>query len=86
MKLNEDFIVYNTGEETLVVPTAAADFHGLVQGNKSVDTILQSLVSETTEEDIVQTMLDKYDGSEADIRADVADVLSQLRSIGAIDE
>ena len=86
MKLNENFIVYNTGKDTLLVPTGGADFHGLVQGNKSVDTILNCLLSETTEEDIVKAMLEKYDGDEADIRADVADILAKLRSIGAIDE
>ena len=86
MKLNDNFIIYNTGRATLLVPLGTADFHGLVQGNKSVDTILNCLLSETSEEMIVQAMIEKYDGDEDDIRTDVASVLSQLRAIGAIDE
>ena len=46
MKLNPDFVVHNTGEETLLVPTARAPFHGLVQGNKTLDVILGCLQTE----------------------------------------
>ena len=86
MKLKKDFIVHNVGDETLLVPTAEADFHGLVQGNKTVDTILNCLAEDTTEEKILIALKEKYDGDEADMRADIADVIAKLRTIGAIDE
>ena len=86
MKLKNEFIVHNVGDETLLVPTADASFHGLVQGNKTVDTILRCLQEDTTEEKILDSLKEKYDGDEADMRADIADVIKRLRAIGAIDE
>ena len=49
MKLNHNFIVHNTGDETLLVPTAEAPFHGLIQGNKTLEFILNCLQEDTTE-------------------------------------
>ena len=86
MKLKNEFIVHNIADETLLVPTAEASFHGLVQGNKTVDTILSCLKEDTTEEKILDSLKEKYDGDEEDMRADIADVIKRLRAIGAIDE
>ena len=86
MKLKNEFIVHNVGDETLLVPTADASFHGLVQGNKTVDTILRCLQEDTTEERILDSLKEKYDGDEADMRADIADVIAKLRTIGALYE
>ena len=86
MKLKNEFIVHNVGDETLLVPTADANFHGLVQGNKTVDTILNCLKEDTTEEKVLDSLKEKYDGDEEDMRADIADVIKRLRAIGAIDE
>lgn len=85
MKLKDEFIVHNVGDETLLVPTAEASFHGLVQGNKTVDVILNCLMKDTTEEEILSVMKERFDGDEADMRADIADVIAQLRAIGAVD-
>ena len=86
MKLKNEFIVHNVGDETLLVPTADANFHGLVQGNKTVDTILNCLKEDTTEEKVLDSLKEKYDGDEEDMRADIADVIKRLRAIVAIDE
>ena len=40
-------------------------------------------MNETSEEEIVGTMLGEYDGDEADIRADAADVIALGRRSGA---
>ena len=85
MKLNEDFIMHNTGEEILLVPTAAARFHGLVQGNKAVEVILSCLQNDTTEDEILSVMKEKFDGDEEDMREDIRDVIKKLKEIGAID-
>ncbi|MBQ3418271.1 MAG: PqqD family protein [Ruminococcus sp.] len=85
MKLNEDFIMHNTGEEILLVPTAAARFHGLVQGNKAVEVILSCLQNDTTEDEILSVMKEKFDGDEEDMREDIRDVVKKLKEIGAID-
>ena len=86
MKLNPDFIVHTIGEDTMLVPTGAAAFHGIAQGNKTVEVILGCLQEDTTEEAIVEALKARFDGDPAEMREDVAEVLSQLRSIGALDE
>lgn len=84
--LNENYIFHTIDGEAVVVPTAGASFHGLVQGNKSVGAILECLSRGATQEDIVKDLCDRFDGNEAEIREDVADVIARLREIGAIDE
>ena len=86
MKLKNEFIVHNVGDETLLVPTADASFHGLVQGNKSVRVILECLQQDTTEEAITDELCRQFQGDREVIRADVAEVLTRLREIGAIDD
>ena len=86
MKLNPAFVVHNTGDETLLVPTAATPFHGLVQGNKTLDVILGCLQTETTEEAIVASLAARFRGDPDDMREDVAAALEQLRKIGALME
>lgn len=70
----------------MLVPTADAEFHGLVQGNKSVGFILKCLEKDTTEEEITDAMFNRFSGDREIMRADVADVVSKLKDIGAIDE
>ena len=86
MKLKDTFIVHTMDNETLLVPTGSADFRGLAQGNKSVGVILDCLSDDTTIEEIVDALRKRFDGSVDNMRADVIDIIDQLRSIGAIDE
>lgn len=86
MKLNKNFLTHSIAGQTVLIPVAEAEFHGLVQGNKSVEVIFQCLQKGTTEEEIVEEMCRRYDGDRAVIRADVADTIKKLKSIGAIDE
>ena len=86
MKLNKDFIKRTKGGVALVVPTAKASFHGIVQGNSSVAAILELLENDITLDGIVDAMCERYDGDPAVIRADVEDVISKLKGIGVIDE
>ncbi len=39
MKLKNSFVHHQLESETVIVPTADADFHGLVQGNKTLAAI-----------------------------------------------
>ena len=86
MKLNRNFISHTIDGESVLVPTADADFHGLVQGNKSVGVILECLEKDTTEEEIIDALSERFSGDREIMRADVANVISKLREIGAIDE
>ena len=84
MRLNPDFIVHSVDGNTLLVPTASAEFHGLIRGNKSVGVILGCLEKGATEEEIVNTMLERFDANRCVIENDVKDVIFKLREVGAI--
>ncbi len=85
MKLNNSFISHQMDGQTVIVPTAAADFHGLVQGNKTLGVIAACLQTDTTEEEIVNTLCARFDGDREEIKADVHEAVEQLKKIGAID-
>ena len=86
MKLNENFLIHTISGETLLIPTAAAPFHGLGEGNETVGVILNCLTEDTTEEKIVDTLAAEFVGDRADMAEDVRSVINKLRKIGALDE
>lgn len=86
MKLKKDFIAHNTGSESLLVPTGAAEFSGLVKGNKTFGVIVELLKEETTQEEIVAAMHARFNAPDGAIENDVARAISELRDIGALDE
>jgi len=86
MKLNDDFIVHISNDETLLVPVGGRDFSGIVKGNKTLEFILDCLKEDTTEDRIVQLMTEKFDAPEEVIRADVVKAITNLRKVGALDE
>ncbi len=86
MKLREDFLTYPNGDKTVLVPVGRKAFSGVVKGNKTTAYIFECLKEDVSEEEIVRRMLEKYDGPEEKIAADVRMVLGELRRIGAIEE
>lgn len=86
MKLNDCFLIHTIGEETLLIPTASAPFHGLGEGNATVGVILRCLTEDTDEEQIVDALSKAYAGSRDEMAEDVRSVIQKLKSIGAIDE
>ena len=86
MKLNQGFISHSDGEDKLLVSTGASDFKGLVRGNASAGFIMSCLESDTTEDEIVSKMLQTFEVSEEIARRDVRKIVTQLKSIGAIDD
>ena len=86
MKLNKNFLTHQTGNDTVIVPTANAGFSGVVQGNETLGVILDLLKEDTTEQQIIDKIAEQYDAPRAEIEEDVKGVISGLRKIGAIDE
>ncbi len=86
MKLKEGFITHETDGETVMVSAGNTSFNGLTRSNRTASFILNCLKEETTEQKIVEAMLEKYDASEEVIAADVKKILNTLRKIGALDE
>lgn len=84
MKLKDTFITYTaSGEHTMV---ATEGFAGVVRSNHTAAFIIEALKKPTTPEQIVDAMAAKYDAPQEVLEKDVAKVLTQLRSIGAIED
>lgn len=86
MKLKQGFITHNTESESLLVPAGGAGFSGLVRGNRTLGAILVLLTEETTEENIIAAMTQRFDAPKDVIAHDVREALAELRKIGALDE
>ena len=86
MKLKDGFITHEMDGEQIMVAAGEAKFSGLVRSNPTAAFIVNCLKKQTTAREIVAAMVEKYDAPQAVIAADVEKILSQLRSIGALDE
>lgn len=86
MKLNKEFLLHNTGSESILVPTGSAGFSGVVRGNKTLGAVLELLKEETTEAEIVNALKSRFDAPDGAIERDVAKALAELCKIGALDE
>ena len=85
MKLNKEYLLHNTGSESILVPTGAAVFSGVVRGNKTLGAVLELLKTETTAAEIIAELKARFDAPEGVIETDVAKALTELRKIGALD-
>lgn len=85
MRLNRHFISYTSAGEQILVDVTS-HFSGLIRSNPTAAYIVECLQNDTTEEQIVCAMLDKYDAPREVIAGDVARILQKLRSVGALEE
>ena len=86
MKLNKEFLLRNTGSESILVPSGSAGFSGVVRGNKTLGAVLELLKEETTETEMISVLKTRFDAPDGAVEKDVAKVLAELRLIGALDE
>ena len=86
MKLSTIFLTHETKGEHITVSTNGTKFNGLIRSNSTAAFIVESLKMDITESEIVDKFLAKYDVDRAIVEKDVANIISQLRSIGAIVE
>lgn len=84
MKLNPKFLTHETKGEHITVSTTGTKFNGLIRSNSTAAFIVESLKTETTESEIVDKMLEKYDVDRDTAEKDVANIIGKLRSIGAV--
>lgn len=89
MKLAKGFITHTIGDEQMMVAAgpAAKRFHGMVQSNETAAFIVDCLKKPTSEEEIVDAILLRYDGVDRQTATeDLREILAKLRSIHALDE
>lgn len=86
MKIRSSFIRHDSDGESMLIPTGDASFSGIVKGNPTLGAIIDLMSEDTTEEEVVAKMREKYNAPEGVIERDVSLVIDKLRSIGALDE
>ncbi|MEE0858030.1 MAG: PqqD family protein [Acutalibacteraceae bacterium] len=85
MKLKDDFLTHYSDKEQVMVDTSGK-FSGIVRSNPTAGFIVDCLKSDTTECEIIEKMVAKYDAPVEVITEDVQKILNTLKGIGAIDE
>lgn len=75
---NGDFVAIATGE-------ASRSFSGLIRNNATSHFIFTQLMTDTTEEAILQAVLEKYDVSEETALRDIRRIIAQLREQNLLD-
>ena len=85
MKLNSDFVTHTSGDEQLMI-SVGGSFNGIVRSNSTAAKIIELLAKETTEEKIVDALLEIYEVTREKVSSDVKRIIADLRKIGAIDE
>ena len=86
MKIKDSFIAHESDGESMLIPTGDAKFSGIVKGNSTLGAIVGYLMEETTEEEVVEKMMARFDAPREVIARDVNTVISELKRIDALDE
>ena len=86
MKLKDGFITHEMDGKQLLVGTGRTGFAGMVKSNQPAAFLVDLLKTETSREQLLSAMLEKYDVDEDVASRDLDKVLETLRSIGALDE
>ena len=86
MKLKDGFITHEMDGKQLLVGTGRTGFAGMVKSNQTAAFLVDLLKTETSREQLLSAMLEKYDVAEDVASRDLDNVLETLRSIGALDE
>ena len=86
MKQNPNYLLRSVAGSTVLVPVGEAtrDFPGMVTMNPTSTYLWEQLTEEKTEADLVQALLDRYEVTQTQAAADVADFVKTLTLIGAI--
>lgn len=87
MKLNPKFLTHVTKGEHYMISTSNTKFKGIVKNNETAAFIIECLKTDTTESAIADKLMKEYkDADRPTVERDVANIISKLRSIGAIVE
>ncbi len=85
MRLKDTFITHDSDREQVLIDVTSS-FAGLVRSNRTAAFIVECLKEDTTKEQIVDAMYEKYDAPKEVLQKDVDAIVEKLRGIGAIEE
>jgi len=86
MRLKDDFILHNTGEDFVIIATGEAtkNFNGIIKLNNMGGEIVSFLSNDISEEDIVKAIVEKYEVDYDTAKEDIKNILDSLRKAGVI--
>ena len=88
MKFKDGVIITKNGDEHIIVAAGEAGqmFSGMIKMNSTAAFIAELLQSETTEESLIDRLLEKYEVTPEQARLAVMSVLEKFRSAGLMSE
>ena len=86
MRLKDDFILHNTGEDFVIIATGEAtkNFNGIIKLNNMGGEIVSFLSNNISEEEIVKAIVEKYEVDYDTAKEDIKNILDSLRKAGVI--
>lgn len=86
MRLKDDFILHNTGEDFVIIATGEAtkNFNGIIKLNNMGGEIVGLLTTDISEEEIIKAIVEKYEVEYATAKEDIGNLLDSLRKAGVI--
>lgn len=86
MRLKDDFILHNTGEDFVIIATGEAtkNFNGIIKLNNMGGEIVSFLSNDISEEDIIKAIVEKYEVEYETAKEDIRNILDSLRKAGVL--
>lgn len=86
MRLKDDFILHNTGEDFVIIATGEAtkNFNGIIKLNNMGGEIVSFLSNDISEENIIKAIVEKYEVEYDTAKEDILNLLDSLRKAGVI--
>ncbi len=85
MKLNDNFVLYDTGEGSVLISVGETEFSGVIHPNKTAEFIIHCLKNDIDKEEILDRLTERYSVSRETASRDTDAILDKLRLIGALD-
>lgn len=87
MRASKDLILREIAGEYILIPVgkAALRIHGMINLSESAAFLWKKLQNDTTEEQLVDALLEEYEVDRQTACSDVAELLEMMRSAGVIE-
>lgn len=82
MKINKEFVIREIAGDYIIVPTGstALQFNGLITVNEVGAFLWNLLKQETTEEELLQNLVNEYEVDEETAKKDIEEFLEHLKA------
>ena len=86
MKLKSSFITHDIDGKQVMIDIDRNRFSGMMRSNTPAAYIVDQLKNETSRDEILDKMSERYEAPRDVMGRDLDDILAQLRKIGALEE